>query len=286
MNIQKIIKNLAVMAIPAIACTPAADACTSLVAARDATADGSTLVTYAADSHVLYGYLQHLPAADHKKGDMREVREWDTNKFLGYIPEVSHTYSVIGNMNEHQVTIVESTWGGKPELVDTTGIIDYGSLIYIALQRSKTAREAIKVMTGLVEEYGYYSSGESFSIADPEEVWIMDMIGKGGHEKGAVWAAIRIPDDCIAGHANFPRIRTIPFDDKENVCIRPMLSLLHAKWDTTREMTRILILQKPTLPSTSAHCVVAKLAYGLISIGLQPESTVICHTSTARKVPR
>lgn len=221
MNFQKFIKILAVIAIPTIAYTPAADACTSLVAGKDATADGSTLVTYAADSHVLYGYLQHLPAADHKKGDMREVREWDTNKFLGYIPEVSHTYSVIGNMNEHQVTIVESTWGGKPELVDTTGIIDYGSLIYIALQRSKTAREAIKVMTGLVEEYGYYSSGESFSIADPEEVWIMDMIGKGGHEKGAVWAAIRIPDDCIAGHANFPRIRTIPFDDKENCVYSP-----------------------------------------------------------------
>ena len=196
-------------------------ACTSFLAGKNATADGATMITYAADSHVLYGELYRQPAADHPKGSMREIREWDTNKHLGYIPEVSHTYSVIGNMNENQVTITESTWGGREELVDTTGIMDYGSLIYVALQRASSARQAIKIMTTLVEKYGYYSSGESFSIADPNEVWIMEMIGKGCKEKGAVWVAIRIPDDCIAGHANHSRIHKIPFADKKNCMYSP-----------------------------------------------------------------
>ena len=196
-------------------------ACTSFLAGKNATADGATMITYAADSHVLYGELYRQPAADHPKGSMREIREWDTNKHLGYIPEVSHTYSVIGNMNEKQVTITESTWGGREELVDTTGIMDYGSLIYVALQRASSARQAIKIMTTLVEKYGYYSSGESFSIADPNEVWIMEMIGKGCKEKGAVWVAIRIPDDCIAGHANHSRIHKIPFADKKNCMYSP-----------------------------------------------------------------
>lgn len=142
---------------------------------------------------------------------MLEVREWDTNKPLGQIPQVEQTYSVVGNMNEHQVAITESTWGGRPELVDTTGIIDYGSLIYIALQRSKSAREAIKVMTDLVKDYGYYSSGETFSIADKNEAWVMELIGKGPGNKGAVWVAIRVPDDCISAHANQSRIQQIPF---------------------------------------------------------------------------
>lgn len=212
-----IISTIAAAAI-ATAATGDADACTNFVAGKNATTDGSTLVTYAADSHTLYGFLQHLPAADHPEGAMREVREWDTGKPLGQIPEARHTYSVIGNMNEHQLTIAESTWGGRPELIDTTGIIDYGSLMYIALQRCKTAREAIDTMTSLVQEYGYYSSGESFSIADPDEVWIMDLIGKGAEEKGAVWVAVRIPDDCIAGHANNPRIHSFPLNDKES-CI-------------------------------------------------------------------
>lgn len=193
-----------------------AEACTSLLVGKKASADGSTIITYAADAHVLYGFLNHIPAATHPKGSKREVREWDTNKHLGYIDEVQRTYSVVGNINEHQVTITESTWGGHHELMDTTGIIDYGSLMQIALQRSKTAREAIKVMTSLVEKYGYYSEGESFSIGDPNEIWVMDMIGKGGKEKGAVWVAIRIPDDCIAGHANAPRIHKIPLKDKVN----------------------------------------------------------------------
>lgn len=199
------------------ASTPA-DACTSLLAGKKATVDGSTLITYAADAHTLYGALNFMPAASHEAGAMREVREWDTNKHLGFIPEPAHTYKVVGNMNEHQLTITESTWTCKEALVDTTGIIDYGSLIYITLQRAKTAREAIRVMTDLVAEYGYNSHGESFSIGDPNEIWVMEMCGKAGKEKGAVWVAHRIPEDCITGHANAPRIHTFPQNDPEN-CI-------------------------------------------------------------------
>jgi len=193
-------------------------ACTNLIATRGATADGSNIVTYAADSHSLYGELYHQPAADHAPGSMRKVVEWDTGKPLGEIPEVPHTYNVVGNMNEHQLVIGESTWGGREECVDTTGnaIIDYGSLIYITLQRARTAREAIKIMDELVQKYGYASSGESFSIADKEEVWVMELIGKGA-EKGAVWIAVRIPDGAISGHANQPRIRQVNFKDKKNV---------------------------------------------------------------------
>ena len=196
-------------------------ACTGLIAGKQATVDGSVLVTYSADSHTLYGALTSSPAADWPKGSMRSIVEWDTNKPLGEIEQVEHTYAVIGNMNEHQLTVVESTWGGRPELVDTTGIIDYGSLMQLALERAKTAREAIKVMTGLVKKYGYYSSGESFTIADPNEAWILDLIGKGPGRRGAVWVAVRIPDDCIAGHANYPRIHKIPMDDKENCLYSP-----------------------------------------------------------------
>jgi dipeptidase len=198
--------------------TSEAQACTSLLAGTKATTDGSTLITYAADAHTLYGALKFIPAATHKPGAMREVRDWDTNKHWGFIPEKEQTYKVMGNMNEHQLTITESTWTCKEELVDTTGIIDYGSLIYITLQRAKTAREAIKVMTDLVAEYGYNSHGESFSIGDPNEIWVMEMCGKGGKEKGAVWVARRIPNDCISGHANAPRIHTFPLNDSEN-CI-------------------------------------------------------------------
>ena len=196
-------------------------ACTGLIAGKQATVDGSVLVTYSADSHTLYGALTSSPAADWPKGSMRSIVEWDTNKPLGEIEQVEHTYAVMGNMNEHQLTVVESTWGGRPELVDTTGIIDYGSLMQLALERAKTAREAIKVMTGLVKKYGYYSSGESFTIADPNEAWILDLIGKGPGRRGAVWVAVRIPDDCIAGHANYPRIHKIPMDDKENCLYSP-----------------------------------------------------------------
>jgi dipeptidase len=196
-------------------------ACTNLIVGRHASTDGSTIVSYSADSYGLFGELYHYPAGTHAKGTMRPVHEWDTGKYLGEIPEARTTYNVIGNMNEHQLTITETTFGGREELVDTTGIIDYGSLIYIALQRSKSAREAIQVMTDLVQEYGYYSSGESFTIADPRGVWVMEMIGKGVGVKGAVWVAVRIPDDCISAHANQARIHQFPLNDKENCLYSP-----------------------------------------------------------------
>lgn len=195
-----------------------ADACTNLIAAKSATADGSVMMTYSADSHNLYGFLHHSPAGKHAKGETRKIFEWDTNKPLGEIPQVEETYNVIGNMNEHQVVIGESTWGGREELADTTGqaVMDYGSLIYVTLERAKTAREALDIMTDLVAKHGYASGGESFTIADKNEVWVLEMIGKGA-EKGAVWIAVRIPDNAISGHANEPRIRKVNLKDKENV---------------------------------------------------------------------
>ncbi|SET35670.1 Dipeptidase [Draconibacterium orientale] len=193
------------------------NACTNFLISKGASVDGSTMITYAADSHVLYGELYHQPAADHPEGAMRKIYEWDTGIYLGEIPQPAHTYSVIGNMNEFQLAIAETTFGGRSELSSQAGaIMDYGSLIYVTLQRAKTAREAIEVMTGLVEEFGYHSSGESFSIADPEEVWILEMIGKGQGEKGAVWVAQRIPDGYISGHANQARITTFPLNDSKN----------------------------------------------------------------------
>ena len=189
--------------------------CTNFLVGKDASVDGSTMVSYAADSYALYGFLHHSPAADYAEGAVREVKDWDTGKPLCVIPQMAHTYNVVGNMNEHQLTIGETTWGGREELETGEGI-DYGSLIYIALERCKTAREAIKCMTDLVAEYGYASSGETFSIADPNEVWMMELIGKGKVEKGAVWVATRVPDDCIAAHANQARFTTINFKDKEN----------------------------------------------------------------------
>ncbi len=187
--------------------------CTNYLVTRGASATGSTMITYAADSHVLYGELYFRPAADYPAGTMLDVYEWDTNKFLGQIPQVRHTWSVTGNMNEHQVSIGETTYGGREELVDPEALIDYGSLMYITLQRSANAREAIKTMTTLVAKYGYYSEGESFSIADPDEVWILEMIGKGKGNTGAVWVARRIPDGYVCGHANQARIQTFPLED-------------------------------------------------------------------------
>ena len=210
-----------ILILAALNAVTAAMACTSLIAGKKATADGSVIVTYNADAYVLYGELYHTEAADHKKGEMLKVYEWDTNEYRGEIEQVEHTYATVGNINEHQLCIVESTWDNRKELQDTTAIIDYGSLIYITLQRARTAREAIGVMTSLVEKYGYYSGGESFTIADPNEVWIMEMVSKGMKEKGAVWVAIRIPDDCIAAHANQSRIHHIPFDDKDNCLYSP-----------------------------------------------------------------
>ncbi|MHB9140904.1 MAG: dipeptidase [Paludibacter sp.] len=191
-------------------------ACTNFLVGKAATTDGSTFITYSADSYFLFGALYHYPAATYQPGTMLDIHDWDTGKYLGKIKQVEKTYSVIGNMNEYQVSIGETTFGGRPELVDTTAIMDYGSLMYIALQRSKSAREAIKVMTDLVAEYGYNSEGESFSIGDPNEVWIMEMIGKGPDNKGAVWVAERIPDDCVSAHANQARITTFPYDNKDN----------------------------------------------------------------------
>ena len=192
-------------------------ACTNFIVGKKASADGSVFISYSADSYGMSGFVAHFPAAVYPEGTMRDIYNWDEGEYLGQFREARRTYNVLGNINEHQVAIAETTFGGREELVDTTGIIDYGSLIYLALQRSRTAREAIDVMTSLVAEYGYYSSGESFSIADPNEAWIMEMVGKGGKEKGAVWVAIRIPDDCISAHANQARIRKFDMKDKENV---------------------------------------------------------------------
>ena len=184
-------------------------ACTNFLVGKLASVDGSTMISYAADSYGMFGYLNFTPAADYPEGAMREVKDWDTGRPQGSIPQVAHTYSVVGNMNEHQVTIGETTWGGREALWDTVGI-DYGSLIYIALERSKTAREAIEWFITLVNEYGYASEGESFSFGDPNEVWVMDLIGKGPGQKGANWVAVRIPDNAISAHANQARITTLP----------------------------------------------------------------------------
>jgi dipeptidase len=191
-------------------------ACTNLLVGKKASLDGSTIVTYSADSYAMYGELYHYPAAKYPAGTMLDVREWDSGKYMGQIPQAAETYNVVGNMNEYQLCIGETTFGGRHELLDTTAILDYGSLIYIALQRSKTAREAIRVMTDLVAKYGYASEGESFSIVDKNEVWIMEMIGKGVGNKGAVWVAVRIPDDCISAHANQSRIHQFPLNDPDN----------------------------------------------------------------------
>ncbi|GHV64762.1 peptidase C69 [Bacteroidia bacterium] len=192
--------------------------CTNFLFTKTTTKDGSTVVTYAADSHRLFGELYHWPATDWPEGSTLDVYEWDTGEYLGKIPQVSHTYNVVGNMNEHQLAIGETTYGGRKELHTQAGaIIDYGSLIYITLQRAKTAREAIATMADLVEKYGYASSGESFSISDPNEVWIMEMIGKGEGEKGAVWVARMIPEGFVCAHANHARITTFPLEGETSI---------------------------------------------------------------------
>jgi dipeptidase len=200
---------LALLAVP----VRSADACTNVLVAKGATVDGSTFITYAADSHELYGELYLTKPGQHPRGAMRDVVEWDTGKYLGKIKQAPVTFNVVGNMNEHQVAIAETTFGGREELVDPKGGIDYGSLMYVALERARTAREAIQVMTDLVAEYGYFSSGESFSIQDPNEVWILEMIGKGPDRKGAVWVARRVPEGHVSAHANQSRIRQFPLND-------------------------------------------------------------------------
>lgn len=215
-------------------------ACTNFLVGKAASADGSTMISYAADSYGMYGFLHYAPAADWPEGAMREVKDWDTGRPQGSIPQIAHTYTVVGNMNEHQVTIGETTWGGREALWDTVGI-DYGSLIYIALERSKTAREAIECFITLVNEYGYASEGESFSFGDPDEVWIMDLIGKGPGRKGANWVAVRIPDDAIAGHANQARITTLPQGKakltKEQKRLQKRLNCIcHGDWMWDKDM--------------------------------------------------
>ena len=201
-----------------LCCASYTMACTNFLFTKGATKDGSTMVTYAADSHTLYGELYHYPAADWPEGSMLDVYDWDTGKFMGRIPQVAHTYNVIGNMNEHQLAIAESTYGGREELCSQSGaIMDYGSAIYITLQRAKNAREAIVVMTKLFEDYGYASAGESFSIVDPNEVWILEAIGKGEGEKGAVWVARMVPDGYVSGHANQARITTFPLEGRTSI---------------------------------------------------------------------
>lgn len=189
---------------------------TNVMVGKSASKDGSTFCTYSADSYYLYGELSFYPATFNAKYMQTDVYGWDTHKYQGKIDEVSETYAVLGNINEHQVCITESTFGGRKELQDTTGVLDYGNLIYITLQRSKTAQEAIQVMSDLVNHYGYCSTGETFSIADPNEIWIMEMIGKGPDVKGAVWVALKVPDDCICAHTNHSRITTFPLNDREN----------------------------------------------------------------------
>lgn len=172
------LKKLSLITLSVVLLASPVWACTNFLVGKKATTDGSTFISYSADSYYLFGALYHYPAAVHPAGTMLDIYEWDTGKYLGQIKQAPQTYNVIGNINEHQVAIGETTFGGRNEQIDTTGIMDYGSLMYIALQRSRNAREAIKVITGLVAEYGYYSSGESMSIADPNEVWILEIIGK------------------------------------------------------------------------------------------------------------
>ena len=207
----------------------ATDACTNFIITRGASSDGSVMVSYAADSHQFYGALYKTFAGRYKPGTMLPVYDWDSGRYLGEIPQAAQTYATIGNMNEHSLIIAESTYGGREELVDSTGRIDYGSLIYITLQRAKTAREAIRIIVDLANTYGYASSGESFSIADRNEAWIMELIGKGceldaegnNTRKGIVWVARRIPDGYVSAHANQSRITTFPLDDPENCLYAP-----------------------------------------------------------------
>ena len=207
----------ALMAVAMLGSVSEAEACSNFIVGKKASVDGSVMCSYSADDYGMFQYLCHYPAAKHAKGEMRKIFDWDSNKYHGEIPEAAETYNVIGNINEWQVTIGETTYGGREVMVDSTGIMDYGSLIYVALQRSKTAREAIKVMTTLANTYGYNSGGETFTICDPNEAWIMEMMGKGAGSKGAVWVALRIPDDAICAHANQSRIGKFNMKDKKNV---------------------------------------------------------------------
>jgi len=212
---MKIITWITVIGLLA-AFAPSGHACTNYLVSKGASTDGSTMITYSADSHTLYGYLNFIPAGEHIEGTWIDVFDGDSNKYLGKIRQVRRTYSVVGLMNEFQVAVGETTYGGREELMDPKAVVDYGSLMNLALQRSRSAREALKVMTSLVEEYGYASSGESFSISDPNEVWILEMISKGPDKKGAVWVARMVPDGYVCAHANHPRIHKFPWQKANN----------------------------------------------------------------------
>lgn len=205
-----------ILILAALMATAGAWACTNLIVGRRASADGSVMITYNADDYGSYGYLHFYPAGHHAPGTMRKLYDYETNNYLGEIPEAEYTYGVIGQMNDQQLAIMETTFGGREELTDTTGLLDYGSLMYLTLQRARNAREAIDVWTSLVETYGYRSEGESITMADPQEVWVLEMIGRGPGHKGAVWVARRLPEDCITAHANQARITQFPLNDKEN----------------------------------------------------------------------
>ena len=221
------------------------NACTNFIITKGASKDGSVMITYSADSHVLYGELYFWPARDWPKGAILDIYEWDTGKFLGRIPQIPHTYSVIGNMNEHQLSIGETTFGGREDLYDSTGVIDYGSLIYITLQRARTAREAIVIISQLLSEFGYASTGESFSIADPNEAWILELIGKGTGDKGAVWVARRIPEGFISGHANHPRITDFPLaDGKKSITSKQLDRINNPEVETVYAYDVIYIARK------------------------------------------
>ena len=247
----------------------AAAACTNFIVTKGASTDGSAMVSYAADSHALYGALYHTPGGKFRAGAMLPVYEWDTGRYLTDIPQAGETYSTVGNMNEHSLIIGETTYGGRPELEDSTGLIDYGSLIYITLQRAKTAREAILTIAELANTYGYASSGESFSIVDPEEAWIMELIGKGYKDdgkggnarKGIVWVARRIPDGYVSAptrHVSRPSRRTTP----RTASIRPTWWRSPARWVTTTARTRISVSAKPMPRPISARCEAARPACG------------------------
>ena len=236
-TMRKTLLNLLAVTVGFLAGTLEGNTCTNVIITRGASRDGSVLVSYAADSHYLFGELYYHPAQDWKPGTMLQIYEWDTNRHLGEIEQVPHTYQTVGNMNEFQVIITETTWGGRPELEDKSGGIDYGSLIYIALQRAKTAREAIDVIVDLANTHGYCSEGETFSIADKNEAWIMELVGKGMNmkngknlNKGIVWVAMRVPDGAICGHANQARIGKFPLDDPDNCLYAPdVISLARRK---------------------------------------------------------
>jgi dipeptidase len=230
---KKLISLILILTITWLLSDQPSKACTNFLFTKGATKDGSVMITYSADSHVLFGELYYWPSRNWPAGSMVDIYEWDTGKYLGKIPQIAHTYSVVGNMNQNQVSIGETTFGGREELADSTAIIDYGSLIYITLQRAKNAREAIYTFSQLVTDYGYYSEGESFSIGDPNEAWILELIGKGPGNKGAVWVARRIPDGYISGHANHPRITTFPLaDGKKSITTKEINKIFNPEVET------------------------------------------------------